>query len=144
MAEEDKSPLARLVEAAVYAPLGIAALIREELPKLVERGQQEANMAKAMGQFTVTMGRAELEKRLKQMADRPARSASTPAPPSPTPPAPPAAPAAPAPPTAPADPAAPTAAATAEGHGTADTGHDALHLAPPGYPTLSAHHGVVR
>ena len=78
MAEDEKSPIERLIETAVFAPLGIAAMIREELPKLVSRGHQEANMAKMMGQFAVGMGRQEVEKRLKQYTERPAPNAAKP------------------------------------------------------------------
>jgi hypothetical protein len=144
MADEkpaEKTPLERIIEAAVFAPLGIAAMLREELPKVVARGHQEANMAKAMGQFAVTMGRSELEKRLKQVAEGPAptrASAPKPAPAAqPTPPATPPAPAAPSTPTAPAPPVAAT-------NGSAVTVHDAQSLAIPGYDSLSASQVVER
>ena len=136
MADDEKSPIERLVEAALFAPLGIAAMVREELPKLVERGHQEANMAKAMGQFAVTMGRSELEKRLKQVADRPAQSRPKPAP----------APAAktPAPAPAPAPAPTPPAAPVVETNGAPVTVHDAQSLAIPGYDSLSASQVVER
>jgi hypothetical protein len=142
---DEKSPLERIIEAAVFAPLGIAAMIREELPKLVDRGHQEANMAKMMGQFAVTMGRQEVEKRLKQVADRPApssRPAATPAAPAAT-----RAPAAETTmaPTAPTpEPAASAPAPAASGNGTAVTVHDAQSLAIPGYDSLSASQVVQR
>lgn len=133
---DEKSPLERLIEAAMFAPLGIAAMVREELPKLVERGHQEANMAKAMGQFAVTMGRSELEKRLKQVADRPAQSRPKPAPaPAATTPAP-----APRPTPAPTPPPAPVV----ETNGSPVTVHDAQSLAIPGYDSLSASQVVER
>ncbi|HVV37654.1 MAG TPA: hypothetical protein VHC63_13675 [Acidimicrobiales bacterium] len=145
MADDDKTPIERLLETAFYAPLGIAAMVREELPKLVARGHQEATMAKTMGQFAVTMGRAELEKRLKQIAERPAsnRPASSPVATAATP----AAPATQTPPPAPASPppAPPApAAATAESNGTPVTVHDAQSLAIPGYDSLSASQVVER
>jgi hypothetical protein len=129
---DERNPLERMIEAALFAPLGIAAMIREELPKLVERGHQEANMAKAMGQFAVNMGRTELEKRLKQVAERPAQSRPQPAP-SPAPTAAPA-PAAPKPPPAP----------VVETNGSPVTVHDAQSLAIPGYDSLSASQVVER
>lgn len=132
MADDHKSPLERLLDTAFYVPLGIAAMVREELPKLVERGHQEATMAKAMGQFAVTMGRSELEKRLKQVADRPAQTQQR-APESPVAPA----PAAPAPTTPPPAP-------VAETNGSAVTVHDAQSLAIPGYDSLSASQVVER
>lgn len=134
---DEKTPLERLIETAVFAPLGIAAMVREELPKLVARGQQEANMAKAMGQFAVTMGRKELEKRLKQVAERPAPPRSS------TPPAPRPATA----PTTPAAPPTPRPAPTpppASRNGSEVTVHDANNLAIPGYDSLSASQVVER
>nr|MBA2607900.1 hypothetical protein [Actinomycetota bacterium] len=121
-------------------PLGIAAMIREELPKLVTRGQQEANMAKMMGQFAVGMGRQELEKRLKQYTERPTPKTAqgpvaTPKPAAPTPT--PAAARAPA-------PAAPSTVATPSDNGTPVTVHDAQSLAIPGYDSLSASQVVQR
>ncbi|HUR77709.1 MAG TPA: hypothetical protein VMZ22_07165 [Acidimicrobiales bacterium] len=125
---DEKSPLERLIEAAVFAPLGIAAMVREELPKLVERGHQEANMAKAMGQFAVTLGRSEVEKRLKQVAERPPQSQ-------------PAATSAPAQATS-APPK--TAAPKAGSNGSPVTVQDANNLAIPGYDSLSASQVVER
>lgn len=125
---DEKSPLEKLIETAVYTPLGIAAMLREELPKIVARGQQEANMAKMMGQFAVGMGRQEVEKRLKQIAERPAPK--------------PAATTAPSP--APAAAPAPTPPATPASNGTEVTVHDANNLAIPGYDTLSASQIVQR
>ncbi|HVT78048.1 MAG TPA: hypothetical protein VHD87_13520 [Acidimicrobiales bacterium] len=140
MADDDKTPIERLIETAFYAPLGIAAMMREELPKLVARGQQEATMAKTMGQFAVTMGRAELEKRLKQIAERPAsnRPASSPVATAATP----AAPTTQTPSSAPATPPTPpTPTAT---NGSPVTVHDAQSLAIPGYDSLSASQVVER
>lgn len=134
---DEKSPLERIIETAVFAPLGIAAMIREELPKLVNRGHQEANMAKMMGQFAVGMGRQELEKRLKQYTERPApKAAQGPV-------------ATPKPGPAPTEAAAPTStpeapAATPSDNGTSVTVHDAQSLAIPGYDSLSASQVVQR
>lgn len=125
---DEKTPLEKLIETAVYAPLGIAAMLREELPKIVARGQQEANMAKMMGQFAVGMGRQEVEKRLKQIAERPQPK------PAPSP----ATTASPATPAAAAPKPATTPAPKPESNGTEVTVHDANSLAIPGYDTLSA------
>jgi hypothetical protein len=145
---DERNPLERLLEAAIFAPLGIAAMVREELPKLVARGHQEANMAKAMGQFAVTIGRSELEKRLKQVAERPSQSRPAPGPASaPAPDAKPAKPASakPAAPTAAAKVRTPPVAATASsGNGSSVTVHDAQSLAIPGYDSLSASQVVER
>ncbi len=131
---DEKSPLEKLIETAVYTPLGIAAMLREELPKIVARGQQEATMAKMMGQFAVGMGRQEVEKRLKQIAERPAPKPAATAASTPSPTTPPAA-AAPA-------PSAPVS--TPASNGTEVTVHDANNLAIPGYDTLSASQIVQR
>lgn len=131
---DEKTPIEKVLETAFYAPLGIAAMLREELPKIVARGQQEANMAKMMGQFAVGMGRQEVEKRLKQIAERPTPKAATPA-----------APTAPAPAPAPsAETPAPAAPATPSDNGTEVTVHDAQNLAIPGYDSLSASQVVQR
>jgi hypothetical protein len=138
---DDKSPIERIIETAVYAPLGIAAMIREELPKLVTRGQQEANMAKMMGQFAVGMGRQELEKRLKQYTERPAPKPAQ----SPVATAkPPTAAPAPAPTGSAPAPAATPAAVIPSENGTPVTVHDAQSLAIPGYDSLSASQVVQR
>lgn len=129
---EEKSPLERLIETAVFAPLGIAAMVRDEMDKLVQRGQQEAANAKVMGQYAVKQMRDDLEKRLKQVAERPAPPRPAPAP------TPPAAPAAAKPPTpAPAPP-------VVETNGSPVTVHDANNLAIPGYDSLSASQVVER
>ena len=140
---EEKTPIEKLIETAMYAPLGIMAMLREELPKLVSRGQQEANMAKMMGQFAVGMGRSrsgeasQLVHRARQarrqsrpvartrrharrqhrprLAPRANRGNSVPAP-----------------------------ARHAVGNGNSVTVHDAQSLAIPGYDCLSASQVVQR
>ena len=104
MADESKTPAQQLLDLVFFAPLGVAATIRDELPKLVERGQQEANLAKMLGQFAVAMGRTEAEKLANRLVDRSPKPTPKPAPtpnpasaPTASPPSPPAAPA-PAPP----------------------------------------------
>ncbi len=86
MAEERKSVLTQALDVLVYAPLGLAMTAREELPKLAEKGRERTNqqltMARMIGQFAVTQGRQELEKRLTAMASAPAPSAKA-APPAP-------------------------------------------------------------
>lgn len=135
---DEKTPLERLVETAVYAPLGIAALIREELPKLVTRGQQEANMAKMMGQFAVGMGRQELEKRLNAFVER-GRPGSKPEPrPSP------ASTTTATPASARAATTTPSASSASSANGQSVTVHDANSLAIPGYDSLSASQVVQR
>ena len=151
-----KSPVERALNLFVYAPVGLLALAREELPQIIEKGRQEltnqATVAKMMGEFAVAEGRKEASKRLEQageavgslraMGERqasgpaPAPSASTTAASPPPAPAPPAAPApAPAPAVAPAPPAAPAPTPPAP---------SSDGLAIPGYDALSASQVVQR
>jgi hypothetical protein len=74
----------RLVELAVFAPIGAAIVARERLPEYVavgrEQVEQRVTVARFIGQMVVHQGRRELEKRLAA----PAPAADTPtAPPDP-------------------------------------------------------------
>jgi hypothetical protein len=148
-----KSPIERAINLFVYAPVGLIALAREELPQIIEKGRQEltnqATVAKMMGEFAVAEGRKEASKRLEQAGDAvgslrsvgerrgPAPAASTTAaspPPAPAPPTPPVvAPAAPSVAPAPVTPPAPTVPAPSSDG-----------LAIPGYDALSASQVVQR
>ena len=59
------SPLDRLLDLVVYAPLGLALRARQELPALAEHGRQkaeaEANLARMVGQMAVAQGRRKAE-----------------------------------------------------------------------------------
>ncbi|HEX2040619.1 MAG TPA: hypothetical protein VHF47_12915 [Acidimicrobiales bacterium] len=63
---EKKSPLDQALDLFVYAPLGLALVARDELPRLVERGrtqvQAQTTMARMVGQFAVAQGQKEAEK----------------------------------------------------------------------------------
>jgi hypothetical protein len=137
---DEKNAVEKLIEAAVFAPLGIAAMVRDELDKLVARGHQEAANAKVMGQYAVKQMRDDLEKKLKEVAERPptSRPAAKPAPAAPATPPTPAAPA------VAATPAAPPPAPVVETNGSPVTVHDANSLAIPGYDSLSASQVVER
>jgi hypothetical protein len=69
----DKTPVERALDLFVFAPLGFALSAREALPALADKGRQvvdqQVMMAKVMGQFAVTAGRQEAEKRLKGLRD---------------------------------------------------------------------------
>lgn len=88
----------RLVELAVFAPIGAAAVARERLPEYVsvgrERVEQRVVLARFIGQMVVQQGRRELEKRLAEAAPEPEVATS---PVTATPPPPPASPRADAP-----------------------------------------------
>ena len=62
----ERGPLERLLDVAVYAPLGLVMTIDEVLPQLVERGHQQVSMARMFGQFAVQTGGKEARKRLEK------------------------------------------------------------------------------
>lgn len=61
---EDKSPVNQAVELVVFAPLGFVLEARKLLPSFVERGRQQVQMAKMIGQFAVAQGQTEAKVRL--------------------------------------------------------------------------------
>ena len=61
---EEKSPVDRLLDVFVYAPLGLVMNLEEVLPQLVERGHQQVNMARMFGKFAVDAGSKEASKRV--------------------------------------------------------------------------------
>lgn len=152
---EDKTPIDQavnqLLDLLVYAPLGLALSVRDELPKLADRGRQQVTgqitMARIMGEFAVKEGQKQGAKLFKQTTERfagkptsvpttPAgaagRAASAPSP-SPAPPAPGPAPA----------PAAASTNGSAPATGESG-GRPRADLAIPGYDTLSASQVVSR
>ncbi|MCB0955946.1 MAG: hypothetical protein KDB12_07270, partial [Ilumatobacter sp.] len=56
-----KPPAARLLEALVYAPIGLAVQVREDLPRLVADGKAElenrVRVARWVGEMAVHYGR---------------------------------------------------------------------------------------
>lgn len=64
---EESSPFDTLLDVFVYAPVGLALVATEELPKLVARGRAQLGgqltMAKMVGQFAVAQGRQQLAAR---------------------------------------------------------------------------------
>jgi len=64
----DRRAVERAIELAVYAPVGLLALAGEQLPALVERGRQNIEqrfaVARLVGQMTVQLGRAQVQRRL--------------------------------------------------------------------------------
>ncbi|WP_426572841.1 hypothetical protein [Aquihabitans sp. McL0605] len=61
---DEKNPIGHVVEVAVYAPIGFVLEARRLLPSFVERGRQQVNMAKVVGQFAVTHGQTTATKKL--------------------------------------------------------------------------------
>jgi hypothetical protein len=64
---DESSPFENLLDVFVYAPVGLALVATEELPKLVARGRAQLEgqltMAKVVGQFAVAQGRQQLAAR---------------------------------------------------------------------------------
>lgn len=61
----DQRPLAeRLLDVALYAPVGIVVRLREDLPALVDTGRRQVServqLARAVGQLAVAYGRGRL------------------------------------------------------------------------------------
>jgi hypothetical protein len=85
----ERGPLERLLDVAVYAPLGLVMTLDEVLPQLVERGHQQVSMARMFGQFAVQTGGKEARKRLEkvsaQVTELMAGAIAPPAPPAPSP-----------------------------------------------------------
>ena len=126
---EERSPLDQLLDLVVYAPLGLIATAREELPALIDRGRQQAAgqvaVARMVGQLAVAQVQKEATQWLRQtVGRRPDGQGGAGAPPATPPPAAPV-------PTAGAGP--PAAAAPSPDQ-----------LAIPGYDALSASQVVQR
>jgi hypothetical protein len=72
---EVPKPLDAALDLLVYAPVGLAITAAEELPKLAAKGRSRVNtqlmMARVVGQFAVSRGRQELEKRFSPPAPPP-------------------------------------------------------------------------
>lgn len=62
-----KSPVDRLLDVVVYAPLGLVMNLDEILPQLVEKGHQQVSMARMFGRFAVQTGSNEARKRVEQV-----------------------------------------------------------------------------
>lgn len=71
---EPRSPVDQAVELVVYAPLGLAVALREELPRLVEKGKQrlapQVSLARMVGEMAVSKGQKEAGKAVGRAAER--------------------------------------------------------------------------
>ena len=71
------------LDLAVYAPIGLLAKLRDELPSAIASGRQQAEnrvqVARFVGQMAVTYGKAEVDRRLQQARSQPPEKAPTPA-----------------------------------------------------------------
>jgi hypothetical protein len=63
---DSKSPLDRVVDLFVYAPVGLALSARDLVPNLIERGRRQIDpqvgAARMVGQMAVSQGRSQAEK----------------------------------------------------------------------------------
>jgi hypothetical protein len=76
MVTDRPSPVDTLLDLFVYAPVGLALLASEELPKLAAKGRAQIggqlNMARVLGQFAVAQGRRQMASH-RSSADPPGR-----------------------------------------------------------------------
>lgn len=69
-APDDRTPVEVAVDLLVHAPLGVLVLAREELPKLIAKGRQEATGARFIGKMAVDMGQREAGRLVRQATER--------------------------------------------------------------------------
>jgi hypothetical protein len=138
--EPEPTPLRRALDVLVFAPVGVALTVAEDLPALIVKGRQrfenDVRNARVVGQFVVTHGQRDVVGRVTRLLHR--ESSGTPAQPSTAPE--PFVAMAPAPASAPAP--APTVATTKPVADPADA--VAVDAALAGYDTLSASQVVRR
>jgi hypothetical protein len=144
MADTDKSPLDAALELFVFAPLGAALTVRDNLPELVAKGRQQfdaqVTMAKFVGQYAMKEGRKEGLRRFADLTETLSGLGLIPTPtPTSAPPTPTPEPAASRHEPPPDDRVVPESNGKAAGPAPSSEG-----LAIPGYDTLSASHVVPR
>lgn len=133
MSQPEPSPIDAALDLFVYAPVGLALTLGEELPKLAAKGRERLQIplgnALVLGRFAAAQGRREVDRRWNGSAPTPSRP--TPAP-------------APEPDDAPSTHVPVTAELVREEAPPAEPGPDATSLAIPGYDSLSASQVVQR
>src|SRR5437016_7485004 len=71
---ERKSLLEQALDVCLYAPVGLAIAVTEELPQLIDKGRERVNsqltMAKTVGSFAVAQGQREAERVVRQATTR--------------------------------------------------------------------------
>lgn len=67
---DHKRPIEQAVELGLYAPIGFLMDAKKMLPDLVERGRQQVNMAKVVGQMVVTHGQNSAAARVARVQDQ--------------------------------------------------------------------------
>jgi hypothetical protein len=65
---DDRAPVERLLDLAVFAPIGLLTALREELPRFSRQGRQVVHnrvvLARFIGQMAVQQGQREVARRL--------------------------------------------------------------------------------
>lgn len=146
MPDEEKSPADQLVDLFVYAPVGIALTVLEQLPDLIEKGRQrvaaQTAVARMIGEFGVKQAGKEARRRIDDvtelLADLGVFPGARNAPAGTQPPA------ASSAPSAPSTPSTNGRAAEPQDATPAQPRPDGSALAIPGYDTLSASQVVQR
>jgi hypothetical protein len=64
VSDDDKSPIDQALDLFVYAPLGFALSFREFSKQAAEKGRQQVQVAKMMGQFAAQMAGQQAEQKL--------------------------------------------------------------------------------
>ncbi|HUP69857.1 MAG TPA: hypothetical protein VM142_08575 [Acidimicrobiales bacterium] len=79
---EPRSPVDQLLDLLVYAPVGIAMAVRDELPRLVEKGRSQADsqvaLARMLGQMAAGKGQQEIARMLNEIWSRVSGGAGAP------------------------------------------------------------------
>jgi hypothetical protein len=67
-ADDSTNPVRRTLDLLVFAPVGVAMTVAEDLPGLIDKGRQRMEMeirnARLVGEFVVTRGQRDLSERL--------------------------------------------------------------------------------
>ncbi|HEY5876089.1 MAG TPA: hypothetical protein VIT64_12350 [Ilumatobacteraceae bacterium] len=81
MTDPSPSPLGRLVDLALFVPIGVVCKLRDEVPQFAEAGRArvegQIRLARVIGQLAVKQGRREVVRRLDEVAEQ-RRGASAP------------------------------------------------------------------
>lgn len=74
MSENEETPVDRLLDLFVFAPVGLALTVVEELPAFAAKGRNriegQAATARMLGQFAVQFGSREISKRVHEIVDQ--------------------------------------------------------------------------
>ena len=65
-----KRPFDQAIDLFMYAPLGFVLEAPELLPKLIERGRRQVDMARVLGRFAVEKGEARAGKQLSKLQEQ--------------------------------------------------------------------------